>query len=50
MSKNEGLIYYGYDGSTAWAFSTAEELGEWAAQHPCGTWDVEVRDELAYRP
>lgn len=37
------LIYYGYSGHTAWAFSTPEQLGEWAAQHPEGTFDVAVR-------
>lgn len=39
------LVYYGYRGSTAWAFSTPEELGAWAAQHPDGTFDVQVIEE-----
>lgn len=34
------LIYCGYSGETAWAFSTPEELGAWAAEHPEGTFDV----------
>jgi hypothetical protein len=44
--SDDELIYYGYSGQTAWAFSTPEELGAWAAQHPEGTWDVAVRREL----
>jgi hypothetical protein len=36
------LIYYGYEGRTAWAFSTPEELAAWAAEHPAGTFDVAV--------
>ena len=39
---DEELIYYGYAGNAAWAFRTAEELGVWAAQHPEGTFDVQV--------
>jgi len=41
---DDGLAYYGYDGSTAWAFRNAEELSVWASEHPSGTWDVQVRE------
>lgn len=45
-AKDE-LIYYGYCGTAAWAFTTPEELGAWAAQHPEGIWDVAVRNQDA---
>lgn len=41
---SDELIYYGYEGTTAWAFTTPEELGAWASEHPGGTFDVQVRE------
>jgi hypothetical protein len=41
----DDLIYYGYHGNAAWAFNTAEELGAWTAEHPDGTFDVQVREQ-----
>jgi hypothetical protein len=40
---SERLVYCGYSGTAAWAFSTPEELGAWAAEHPEGTIDVIVQ-------
>jgi hypothetical protein len=45
LNNEDEFIYYGYSGETAWAFTTAEELGAWAAQHPEGTWEVSVRGD-----